>query len=72
MVFQFKVSLTYDQFFEFYSGAVQRIQVTDTKRRVLHIHARHFRSYITRQGIDGFFEMKLNSNGELQYLTKLL
>jgi hypothetical protein len=70
MVFHFSLHLSVDQFLLYYQGAASKIEVVDSRGRRLWIHGRHFRPFVTENGIQGQFELELDKNGNFLSLTK--
>lgn len=67
----FRLNVGFNDFLKYYQGDATMVEVKDIEGRVLWINARHFRPYVTRDGIQGLFRMELDKQGELQLLQKL-
>lgn len=67
----FRLNVGFNDFLKYYQGDATMVEVKDIEGRVLWINARHFRHYVTRDGIQGLFRMELDKQGELQLLQKL-
>ncbi|GLP98069.1 DUF2835 family protein [Paraferrimonas sedimenticola] len=68
---EFYINLSYQQMLPYYQGSLQHVEVRDRLGRVLHIHARHFRSYFSPSGIQGLFRIQLSENGEFLSLQRI-
>ncbi|NKF51494.1 DUF2835 domain-containing protein [Shewanella sp. WXL01] len=71
MQFYFSCYVRYDDFLAYYQGAVNKVEVTDNAGRVLHINAKYFKPYLTRDGIRGHFCLQTDSNGNFISLTQV-
>ncbi|WP_076413630.1 DUF2835 domain-containing protein [Shewanella sp. UCD-KL12] len=71
MIFYFSMNISYHDFQQYYRGQADKVEVRDTKGRVLWIHGRHFRRFLTSLGIQGQFKLVLTEQGELVSLCKL-
>ncbi|ACJ29542.1 Conserved hypothetical protein [Shewanella piezotolerans WP3] len=70
-VFQFPLNISYEDFLPYYRGQVTKVEVVDLAGRTLWISARHFRPFFTRSGIKAYFEMVVDSQGNLIQLNKI-
>ncbi len=54
----------------YYQGQAEVVVCQDTQGRVMHIHPRYFRPHLTRDGVNGWFLLRLNSQGQFVELRK--
>lgn len=47
------------------------VEVRDLQGRILWIHGRHFRPFVTRDGVSGLFRLELDEKGNFVALNKL-
>ncbi|QSX32160.1 DUF2835 domain-containing protein [Shewanella avicenniae] len=69
--FVFRLDLSFDGFKPYYQGTAENVQVTDVNGVVLRIHGRHFRQYLTAEGIHGLFRLVIEDNGHFKSLQLL-
>ncbi|QSX35725.1 DUF2835 domain-containing protein [Shewanella sedimentimangrovi] len=67
----FRINLSFDNFLPYYQGTAEMIQVKDDAGRLLWIHGRHLRRYLTREGIRGHFRLELDQQGKFVSIEKL-
>jgi hypothetical protein len=67
----FKLRVSYDDFLPYYQGAATMVEVRDLQGRVLWINGRHFRPFVTREGVNGLFRLELDKSGNFVSLNKL-
>ncbi|NMH64195.1 DUF2835 domain-containing protein [Shewanella salipaludis] len=65
----FTLNLSYQDFLPYYQGLADKVVVRDTQGRVLKISGRHFRPFLTEQGVQGQFVLVLDPRGNLLSLT---
>jgi len=70
-VYRFRMQISYEQFLPFYQGRFQKILVTDTHGKKIELPAEHFRGFLTRDGISGFFELKVSPQGKFIALVRI-
>ena len=70
MVYLFSVSISYRDFLNYYQGYVDKVEVKETGGKILWIHARHFRPFLTPSGLSGHFRLELDGNGNFYSLTR--
>lgn len=68
--FYFSLSLTYDEFFPFYQGGIQSIQVITNDGLTIRFPAMHLRTHVKANGIQGNF-LLLTENNKFKSLHKL-
>ncbi len=67
----FSLDLSYDQFLKVYQGTAKNISVmADDGRRIV-FPARNIQSFLTKNGIKGYFEMTLTSENKFISLKKI-
>ncbi|ASJ96948.1 MULTISPECIES: DUF2835 domain-containing protein [Shewanella] len=71
MIFTFPIQVSYQDFLNYYQGSIDKIEVRDISGKILWIHARHFRPFLTTSGIKGYFRLELDDNGQFVSLTPL-
>ncbi|MBW8183976.1 DUF2835 domain-containing protein [Shewanella nanhaiensis] len=71
MIFYFSINVNYQEFERYYQGHADKVEVRDNEGRILWIHGRHFRPFLTRAGVQGQFKMELSQSGELLSLLKI-
>lgn len=69
--YYFSINLSYERFLPFYQGAVDTVQVVDDANRRIDLPAKHFRQYLTRDGIVGRFELITQSDGKFIALNRI-
>ena len=68
--FYFSLSLTNEEFFPFYKGDVQSIQVMTNKGLTIRFPAMHLRTHVRSDGIQGNF-LLLTENNKFKSLHKI-
>lgn len=67
----FALQLTYDQFLQVYQGNAKNISViADDGRRII-FPARNIQSFLSKDGISGYFQMSLTSENKFINLKKI-
>ena len=69
--YEFNVSLTAEQIETIYRGQARFIQVTSRDGLKLQLPAANFRRFVTANGIQGKFQVKVDASNKLQHLRKL-
>ena len=54
MELYFKLSISYRDFLPYYQGLADKVEVRETQGRILWINGRHFRRFLTENGIQGY------------------
>lgn len=70
-IFRFYLKLTPAECRQYYEGFYKSIQVVAHSGQRIQFPAEHIRSYVTISGIDGLFELVLESNNKFKSLQKL-
>ncbi|QIZ76560.1 DUF2835 family protein [Ferrimonas lipolytica] len=69
--FTFNVNIDWSEFQRYYGGTAKMVVCQTEDGKVLHIHARHFRPFLDRNGVFGRFTLTLNRAGEVNQLIKI-
>ena len=69
--YYFSMALSYERYLPFYQGVVKKIQVKDSANRTIELPAEHFRSFVTRDGIHGDFELCTDNVGKFISLQRI-
>lgn len=68
---RFYLSLSYDQYFKVYQGLTKNVSaVADDGRRIV-FPAGNIQSFLTKEGIHGYFEMTLTTENKFVAIKKL-
>ncbi|NRA55376.1 MAG: DUF2835 family protein [Gammaproteobacteria bacterium] len=67
----FNVRLSYEQLLPIYNGGADKIVVRDFTGRTIELAAKHFKPFLTRQGINGDFKLLTETSGKFHSLTRL-
>ncbi|ABZ76921.1 conserved hypothetical protein [Shewanella halifaxensis HAW-EB4] len=65
------MNISYQAFLPYYRGEINKVEVVDVDGRTLWISARHFRPFLTINGIKAYFNMTVDSQGNLISLDKI-
>jgi len=68
---RFSLQLSYDQYLQVYQGAAKNISVVAIDGRRIAFPARNVQSFLTRKGINGYFEMELTAENKFISVKKL-
>jgi len=68
---RFSLQLSYDQYLQVYQGAAKNISVVAIDGRRIAFPARNVQSFLTRKGINGYFEMELTNENKFISVKKL-
>lgn len=68
---RFSLQLSYDQYLQVYQGAAQNISVVADDGRRIAFPARNIQSFLTKNGITGYFEMELTIENKFVCIKKL-
>ena len=68
--FQFPLNISYQEFLPYYRGEVNKVEVVDSKGQTLWVNAKHFRPFLTSNGIRAYFCMTIDGQGNLISLKK--
>jgi len=67
----FSLHLTYDQYLRVYQGTAKNISVVADDGRRISFPAGNVQSFLSRDGINGFFEMVLTAENKFVEIKKL-
>ncbi|MCF6203860.1 MAG: DUF2835 domain-containing protein [Methylococcaceae bacterium] len=67
----FTLELSYDDFLKVYQGTAKNISVVADDGRRIMFPARNVQSFLTKNGIKGYFEMTLTAENRFISLKKL-
>jgi len=70
-VMRFNLHISYDTYLLVYQGHAEYIITTATDGRTVQFPAEVVKSFLTREGIHGFFEITFNQQNKFQSITKL-
>jgi len=68
---RFALSLSYDQYLKVYQGTVKNVSVVADDGRRVAFPAGKVQTFLTRQGINGYFEMELTPEHKFVSIKKL-
>lgn len=68
---RFQLNLSAETFLHYYRGAASAVIVRAEDGRTIQLPAKHFRPFVTANGISGRFELVLDANGKLIELRRL-
>jgi len=67
----FSLQLSYDQYLQVYQGIAKNISVIADDGRRIAFPARNIQSFLTKEGIKGYFEMVLTAENKFVSIKKL-
>jgi len=70
-IMQFHLNISYDKYLLVYQGHASKIVATATDGRNIQFPAEIVKPYLTRRGIQGFFEIAFNRNNKFLSLKKI-
>lgn len=68
---RFSLFLSYEQYMAYYQGVAQTVTVIADDGRAIVFPARNIRPYLTKEGIQGYFEMELTPQNRFIEIRKL-
>ena len=68
---RFTLKLSYDQYLQVYQGTAKNISVVADDGRRIAFPARNIQSFLSKDGINGYFEMILTAENKFVSLKKL-
>ncbi|MBR9727855.1 DUF2835 family protein [Shewanella intestini] len=71
MQFYFTCQISYDKYLYYYKGYADKIEVRDITGQYLHVNAKYFKPYLTRNGINGQFRLLVDAKGNFISLDKV-
>ncbi|AVV82066.1 hypothetical protein GCM10007984_25050 [Shewanella putrefaciens] len=71
MEFYFKLTISYRDFLPYYQGIADKVEVRESQGRILWINGRHFRRFLTEEGIHGYFKLVVDDKGQFVSLNRV-
>ncbi|MDN5368775.1 MAG: hypothetical protein PWP74_83 [Shewanella sp.] len=71
MEFYFRLNLSFEEFKPYYQGMAEAVQVRDVHGKILQINGRHFRQFLSADGIHGQFKLVVDRQGNFQSITRI-
>lgn len=68
---RFSLNLSYDQFLAVYQGQAKRVSVIADDGRRIEFPAGKIQSYLTKNGVQGYFEMTLTEENKFVNIEKI-
>ncbi|MGZ5601266.1 MAG: DUF2835 domain-containing protein, partial [Methylobacter sp.] len=68
---RFALNLSYDQYFKVYQGVAKNVSVVADDGRRIAFPAGRIQSFLTKQGINGYFEMEFTPENKFISIKKL-
>ncbi len=68
---RFALAMSYDQYLKVYQGMAKNVSVVADDGRRIAFPAGRIQSFLTRQGINGYFEMELTPENKFVSIKKL-
>jgi hypothetical protein len=68
---RFTLKLSYDQFLQVYQGTAKNVSVVADDGRRIAFPARNIQSFLSKDGINGYFEMELTAENKFVSLKLL-
>ena len=68
---RFSVNLSYDQYLSVYQGVAKNVSVIADDGRRIQFPAGNIQQFLTRQGIQGYFEMELTDDSKFVGIRKI-
>ncbi|MDO9423769.1 MAG: DUF2835 domain-containing protein [Methylobacter sp.] len=68
---RFALTLSYDQYLKVYQGIAKNVSVVADDGRRVAFPAGRIQSFLTKQGINGYFEMELTPENKFVSIKKL-
>jgi hypothetical protein len=70
-IIRFNIRLGYEQFLQVYQGFAKNVSVLAEDGRRVSFPAMNIQSYLTKDGINGYFEMELTAENKFISIKKL-
>ncbi len=67
----FSLQLSYDQYLQVYQGSAKNISVLSDDGLRISFPARNIQSFLTKEGVRGYFEMELTAENKFIRVKKL-
>ncbi|WP_172591118.1 DUF2835 domain-containing protein [Shewanella xiamenensis] len=71
MELYFKLTWSLTDFGPYYQGLADKVEVRERQGRIIWISGRHFRRFLTENGIHGQFKLVLDDKGQFVSLERL-
>ena len=68
---RFSLNLTADSYLRYYQGHAKSVSVVADDGRCVEFPANALRPFVTKQGVQGHFELQVDDNNHLQQLVLL-
>ncbi len=68
---RFSLHLSYEQYLKVYQGNAKNVSVIADDGRRIAFPARNIQSFLTREGISGYFEMELTAENKFVAIKKI-
>ena len=68
---RFTLQLSYDKYLKVYQGAAKNVSVIADDGRRIAFPARNIQSFLSKDGINGYFEMELTAENKFVSIKKL-
>jgi hypothetical protein len=68
---RFSLRLSYDQYLQVYQGSAKNVSVLSDDGRRIAFPARNIQSFLTKEGITGYFEMELTADNKFVSVKKI-
>jgi len=68
---RFSLQLSYDQYLQVYQGSAKNVSVLSDDGRRIAFPARNIQSFLTKEGIAGYFEMELTADNKFICVKKI-
>lgn len=67
----FSVNIPEEEILKYYSGTAKNVITTDSNGLRIQFPAAILRQYVTKQGVQGTFEIEFDENGKMQSINRL-
>lgn len=68
---RFRLAISRAQLLQYYQGRTAALSVHTEQGVRLQIALHHFRTFVSHDGLQGYFEITLNGDNQFQQLTRL-
>ncbi|MBU3824000.1 MAG: DUF2835 domain-containing protein [Candidatus Oceanisphaera merdipullorum] len=68
---RFRLAISAPQLLQYYQGRTGALSVKTEQGVRLQIGLHHFRTFVSHDGLQGYFEITLNGENQLQQLSRL-
>ncbi|WP_319784153.1 DUF2835 family protein [Oceanisphaera sp. IT1-181] len=68
---RFRLAISRPQLLQYYQGRTAALSVQTEQGLRLQIALHHFRSFVSHDGLQGYFEIIINSDNQFQQLMRL-